>query len=196
MSGANQTIKIIQSQVLSDDWYSLKKYTVDYQRRDGRWQRITREVYDKGDGAALLLYNALNQTVILTRQLRLPAYIQGENGFLIEVAAGLLEGEDPEQRIKMEAEEETGFRIAKVTKLFSAWMSPGAVTEKLHFFTAEYLPQDKVDAGGGLEEEGEDLEVLEMPFKQALAAISSGEICDGKTIMLLHYAALHRLLIP
>ena len=186
---------IIQEQILSDDWYSLKKYTVDYQRADGSHQTYHREVYDKGDGVTVLLYNRKQQSIILTRQFRLPLKVRGESGLLIETAAGLLEGEDPITRIHAEIEEETGYRIQHVTKIFDAWMSPGAVTEKLHFFTAEYSSDDRIHSGGGLYEEGEDIEVLELSFQQAITMMNSGEINDAKTIMLLQYALINQLLV-
>lgn len=194
MQSHNDRVRIVSVQTLSDDWYLLKKYTFDFQRHDGSWQRMSREAYDHGDGAALLLYNRQKKTVILTRQFRLPAFVNGGDGMLIEVAAGLLEGEHPEQRISKEAEEETGFRVSHVQKVFEAWMSPGSVTEKLHLFIAEYQPEDRIAPGGGLEEEGEDLEVLEMTFSDALLAMNSGQINDAKTIMLLQYAALNQLM--
>lgn len=184
---------IIKEQILSDDWYSLKKYTVDYQRADGSHQTYCREVYNKGDGVTVFLFNRTHQSIILTRQFRLPLMIQGESGLLIETAAGLLEGEDPITRIRAEIEEETGYRIEQVQKIFDAWMSPGAVTEKLHFFTAEYSHHDRVHSGGGLHEEGEDIEVLELPFQQALTMLQRGEINDAKTIMLLQHAVINNL---
>lgn len=193
MESEKNRIRNIRHTTLSDDWYLLRKYTVDYQRQQGSWQNLTREVYDKGDGVTLLLYNLEQRSVILTRQFRLPTYVKGDSGFLIEAAAGLLEGMDPLTRIRMEAEEETGYRIDQVEKIYEAWMSPGAVTEKVHFFIGEYRQENKVSDGGGLAEEGEDIKVLEMPFKQALAAIQTGEICDAKTIMLLHYMALYKM---
>lgn len=182
-------IRIIKTDTLSDDWYVLKKYTFELQRQNGEWQRQSREVYDRGNGATILLYNRERRTVILTRQFRFPTYMNGYPGYLIETAAGLLDNMDAESRIKAEAEEETGFRLANVQKVLEAFMSPGSVTEKLHFFIAEYTARDKVSTGGGLAAEGEDIEVLEMAFDEALAAIDSGAIVDGKTIMLLYYMA-------
>ena len=186
-------VKIVSEQVLSDDWYLLKKYTFDFQRNDGSWQRQSREAYDRGNGAALLLYNLQQRSVVLTRQFRLPVYVSGSahDGMLIEAAAGLLDNASPEHRIRHEAEEETGYRVDAVTPIFQAYMSPGSVTEKLHFFVAHYDAASKVASGGGLEGEGEDIEVLELPFDQALAMLRTGEIADAKTIMLLQYAALH-----
>lgn len=195
MSRSPRSVSIINEHTLSDDWYSLKKYTVDYQRADGSHQTYCREVYDKGDGVTVFLYHRAQQTIILTRQFRLPLKIQGESGLLIETAAGLLEGEDPITRIRAEIEEETGYRIQQVTKVFDAWMSPGAVTEKLHFFIAEYSHKDCIHSGGGIYEEGEDIEVLELPFQQAVEMMQRGEINDAKTIMLLQYAIINKLLV-
>ena len=189
MHEKNAKIRIIKTDTLSDDWYVLKKYTFELQRQNGEWQRQSREVYDRGNGATILLYNRERRTVILTRQFRFPTYMNGYPGYLIETAAGLLDNMDAESRIKAEAEEETGFRLANVQKVLEAFMSPGSVTEKLHFFIAEYTARDKVSTGGGLAAEGEDIEVLEMTFNEALAAIDSGAIVDGKTIMLLYYVA-------
>ncbi|WP_249023270.1 MULTISPECIES: GDP-mannose pyrophosphatase [Kluyvera] len=189
MHEKNAKIRIIKTDTLSDDWYVLKKYTFELQRQNGEWQRQSREVYDRGNGATILLYNRERRTVILTRQFRFPTYMNGYPGYLIETAAGLLDNMDAESRIKAEAEEETGFRLANVQKVLEAFMSPGSVTEKLHFFIAEYSARDKVSTGGGLAAEGEDIEVLEMTFNEALAAIDSGAIVDGKTIMLLYYVA-------
>lgn len=187
-------IRIIESKILSDDWYSLKKYTFELQRQNGEWQRQNREVYDRGNGATILLYNRERKTVILTRQFRFPVFMNGHDGYLIEAAAGLLDNMDPESRIKAEAEEETGFQVSHVEKVFEAYMSPGSVTEKLYFYIAEYVAGDKVGAGGGIEAEGEDIEVLEMPLEAALAAVESGLIVDGKTIMLLYHVALKGIL--
>ncbi|SEQ98086.1 nudix-type nucleoside diphosphatase, YffH/AdpP family [Rosenbergiella nectarea] len=194
MSTTPRSITIINEQILSDDWYSLKKYTVDYQRIDGSQQTFSREVYNKGDGVTVFLYNRAQQSIILTRQFRLPLKIQGDSGVLIETAAGLLEGEDPITRIRAEIEEETGYRIQQVSKIFDAWMSPGAVTEKLHFFIAEYTPHDRINSGGGIFEEGEDIEVLELSFEQAVTMMQQGEINDAKTIMLLQYAIINKVL--
>ncbi|WP_053146334.1 GDP-mannose pyrophosphatase [Erwinia billingiae] len=187
-------VRIVDEKILSDDWYSLKKYTFDIQRRNGDWQQQTREVYDRGNGATVLLYNRERGTVILTRQFRFPVFMNGHEGYLIEAAAGLLDNMDPERRIKAEAEEETGFKISTVQKVFEAYMSPGSVTEKLYFYIAEYDAGDKTSAGGGIEAEGEDIEVLEMPLKDALAAVENGLIVDGKTIMLLYHVALKVIL--
>ncbi|MEX3777635.1 NUDIX domain-containing protein [Pseudomonas sp. MYb118] len=193
MPNTAERVNIIESQVLSHDWYLLKKITFDYLRNNGDWQRQTREVYDRGNGAAILLYNRARRSVILTRQFRLPVFVNGHDGLLIEVAAGLLDGAAPEVRIREEAQEETGYRVHHVQKVFEAYMSPGSVTEKLHFFIAEYDAAAKVGEGGGLEEETEELEVLEWSFDDALQAFERGEICDAKTIMLLQYAAMKKL---
>lgn len=186
-----ERVRIVDVQVLSDDWYVLKKTTFDYLRGDNVWQRQSRETYDRGNGAAVLLYNLAQKTVVLTRQFRLPVFVNGHDGMLIEAPAGLLDASSPEQRIRQEAEEETGFRVHRVRPIFEAYMSPGSVTEKLYFFVAEYDAASKVASGGGVEAEGEDIEVLELPIVHALDRIASGEIQDGKTIMLLQYAALH-----
>jgi len=186
-------IRIHQVETLSDDWFLLKKTTFDYRRNDGSWQRQTRETYDRGHGATILLYNRVQRTVLLVRQFRFPTYGNGHDGFLIETAAGLLDQASPEQRIKAEVEEETGYRVGEVRKVFEAFMSPGSVTERLYFFVGEYDSGSRVGAGGGLAEEGEDIEVLELPFERAMQMIADGEIADGKTIMLLQYAALHLL---
>jgi len=187
-------VRILDSKTLSDDWYTLKKYTFDVRRRNGEWQRQNREAYDRGNGATILLYNREKRTVILTRQFRFPVYINDHDGYLIESAAGLLDNMAPEKRIKAEAEEETGYQIDQVEKVFEAFMSPGSVTEKLYFYIAEYHPGDRTSEGGGIEAEGEDIEVLEWPIEQALQAIDDGLIVDGKTIMLLYHVALKRIL--
>jgi GDP-mannose pyrophosphatase NudK len=187
-------VKIRQAQVLSDDWYILKKTTFDLQRRDGSWQTISRETYDRGNGATILLYNRQRKTVLLTRQFRFPAYVNGSaDGMLIEACAGLLENEHAEDAIRRESEEETGYRLGSVAKLFEAYMSPGSVTEKLHFFTAEYDASSKKTEGGGDASHGEEIEVLEIELDAALQMIEVGEIQDGKTIMLLQHAKLKRL---
>ena len=186
-------IRIHKVETLSDDWFVLKKTTFDYRRSDGTWQRQSRETYDRGHGATILLYNRDRRTVVLVRQFRFPAYVEGHPGFLIEAPAGLLDQATPEVRIKAEVEEETGYRVGEVHKVFEAFMSPGSVTERLHFFVAEYDPASRPGAGGGVAEEGEDIEVMELTMEQAMAMMASGEIADGKTIMLLQYAALHLL---
>ena len=184
-------MKLLDVQVLSDNWYVLRKVTCSLRRRDGQWQTMSREAYDRGNGAALLLFDPRRSTVVLTRQFRLPAFLNGcADGLLIETCAGLLDGDDPETCIRREAEEETGYRVRQPRKVFEAYMSPGSVTEKLHLFVAEYEPGDRIRSGGGLEGEGEDIEVIEMPLADALAGIANGTIQDGKTIMLLQHVAL------
>ena len=184
-------VKVQDVTLLSDSWYVLKKTTFDYLRSDGNWQRQSRETYDRGNGAVLLLFNAERNTVVLIRQFRFPTFVNGNaDGMLIEACAGQLDGDDPETCIRREAMEETGFRIRNPRKLFEAYMSPGSVTEKLHFFAAEYEAADRVAQGGGHEHEGEDIEVLEMTLPEALEQIKTGAIQDGKTIMLLQHAAL------
>jgi nudix-type nucleoside diphosphatase (YffH/AdpP family) len=184
-------VRVKNVEVLSDDYYLLNKTTFEYRRANGEWQTQTRESYDRGNCATVLPYNLVQRTVILVRQFRYPVYINGYDDLLIEAAAGVLDGETPEVRIRAEAEEETGFRLGAIRKIFEAFSSPGSVTEKLHFFVAEYDPAMRVGGGGGLADEGEDIEVLELPIDQALAMISDGRIVDAKTIMLLQYAALH-----
>lgn len=188
---ANPSIRVKEVKLLSDSWYVLKKTTFERLRSDGSWQEVTRETYDRGNGATILLYNRERRTVILTRQFRYPAYVNGHSGMLIETAAGLLDEASPEDRIKAEVEEETGFLVSDVRRVFEAFMSPGSVTERLYFFVAEYDPGSKAGAGGGNLAEGEDIEVLELPIEEALTGIASGVIQDGKTIMLLQYAQLH-----
>jgi len=177
--------------MLSDDWYVLKKTTFDLLRSDGTWQRQSRETYDRGNGATILLYNLERRTVVLTRQFRFPAFVNGHSGMLIEAAAGLLDKASPEERIRAEVEEDTGYRVDHVRKVFEAFMSPGSVTEKLYFFVAEYDAGDKAALGGGNRAEGEDIEVLELSIDDAVRAIESGEIADGKTIMLLQHAYIY-----
>lgn len=187
----NNRIKIQKTEVLSDNWYVLNKVTFDYQKKDGSWETQIREAYDRGNGAVILLYNRDRKTVILTRQFRLPTYINGnETGMLIEACAGLLDQDNPEACIRKETEEETGYRIGKVDKVFESYMSPGAVTEMLHFFVGEYHKDMKVSEGGGAVGEQEDIEVLELNFNKAFGMITSGEIKDAKTIMLLQYAKI------
>jgi nudix-type nucleoside diphosphatase (YffH/AdpP family) len=191
----NDRIKIRDTEILADDWFVLRKVTFDYMKKDGSWQTQSREAYDRGNGATILLYNQLSSTVILTRQFRLPSYINGnETGMLIEACAGLLDKDNAEECIKREVEEETGYKISDVRKIFEAYMSPGSVTEILYFFVAAYTKQMKLNEGGGLEADEEDIEVLEIPFSEAIAMMDNNQIKDGKTIMLLQYAKLHNLL--
>lgn len=191
----NPKIKITATELLSDNWYRLNKITYEYQKPNGESETQIREAYDRGNGATILLYHPQNRTVILTRQFRLPTYVNGnESGMMIEACAGLLDKDNPEDCIRKEAEEETGYKIKKVEKIFEAYMSPGSVTEILYFFVAEYDQDMKVGEGGGLDEEQENIEVLELKFEEALRMVANGEINDAKTIMLLQYAQIHGLL--
>jgi nudix-type nucleoside diphosphatase (YffH/AdpP family) len=184
-------IRVKNVRVLSENHYTLKSATFEWRRASGEWQTQTREILDRGNGAALLPYHLAQRTVILVRQFRYPAYVNGYDDLLIEAVAGLLDNESPEVRIRAEAEEEIGYRLGEVRKIFEAFMSPGAVTEKLHFFVAEYEPAMRIGSGGGIASEGEEIEVLELPIDQALTMIGDGRIVDAKTIMLLQYAALN-----
>lgn len=185
----NPKIEITKTELLSDNWYLLNKVTYNFTPENGEPEVQRREVYDRGNGAAILLYNKEKQTVILTRQFRLPTFLNGnESGMMIEVCAGLLDEKNPEDCIKRETEEETGYRIHEVKKVFEAYMSPGAVTEILYFFTAEYQPEMKVSDGGGVATEHEYIEVMELPFEQAMTMVYNGKIKDAKTIMLLLHA--------
>ena len=191
---ASERVRIKQVRTLSDDWYILKKTTFDFLRSDGTWQTQNRETYDRGNGATILLYNRNKKTVVLIRQFRFPAYVNGLNdGMLIESCGGLLDKSDPEECIKKEAQEEAGFVVRNARKVFEAYMSPGSVTEKLYFFVAEYEPGHRTSVGGGDVTEGEDIEVLEITLDNAMEMIGRGEIQDGKTIMLLQYAKLSGL---
>jgi nudix-type nucleoside diphosphatase (YffH/AdpP family) len=183
-------VRIHETRLLSDNWYVLKTTRFDWKRRDGVWQTQNREHYDRGNGAVLLPYNPAAGTVLLVRQFRLPAYLNGYDDLLIEAAAGLLDDAEPEVRIRAEVEEELGYRLGAVRKVFEAFMSPGSVTEILHFFVAEYDPSMKIGDGGGHPDEGEDIEVLEPTLDEALAMIADGRIRDAKTIMLLQHLAL------
>lgn len=189
----NERVKILKREILSDNWYTLRKITYDFQRKDGKWVTQNREAYDRGNGSTILLYNKEKKTVILTRQFRLPTFINGnESGMLIETCAGLLDKDNAEDCIRRETEEETGYKISSVKKIFEAYMSPGSVTEVLFFFIAEYSKNMKINEGGGVDLH-EDIEVLEMDFETAYRQIETGEIKDGKTIMLLQYAKLNGL---
>lgn len=190
----NPKIKIQKTELLSDNWYILNKVTFDYQKKDNSWITQKREVYDRGNGAAILLYNTTKKTVILTRQFRLPTYLNGnETGMMIEVCAGLLDEDNPEQCIIRETEEETGYRLTEVNKVMETYMSPGAVTEILYLFVGAYDESMKVSDGGGVEHEEENIDVLEMSYGEAYAMIESGQITDAKTIMLLQYAKIKNL---
>lgn len=188
-------IKVLDTTILSDNWYTLKKITFEKTLNGGQPIRQDREVYDRGNGATILLYNKTQRTIVLTRQFRLPTYVNGNaTGLLIESCAGLLDQDNPEECIRRETEEETGYKISAVKKVFEAYMSPGSVTEILYFFIAEYTREMKVSEGGGLDHENEDIEVLELPFEKALTMMAAGEIRDGKTMLLLQYAKLNNLL--
>lgn len=188
-------VRMISSELLSDNWGEVKKSTFELQRRDGSWQRQVRETYDCGHGAAVLLYNLEQRTVILTRQFRFPAWFNGdENPWLVEVPAGKLDGDDPLTCARKEAEEEAGYRVHDLTQVAVIYASPGSVTEKLWLFVGRYDRSSRVSPGGGLAHEGEDIETLELPFAEALAMLDRGDITDAKTILLLQHAALRGLL--
>ncbi|HWM86030.1 MAG TPA: NUDIX domain-containing protein [Kofleriaceae bacterium] len=189
----SERIRIRSVEVLSDDWATLKKTVFEYRRRDGTWETHVRQTYDRGNGAVILPYDPARRTVLLVRQFRLPAYVNGHPEPLVEACAGLLDSEDPLACIVREAEEELGYRLREPERIFEAFMSPGSVTERLVFFVARYQPADRISDGGGDAGEGEDIEVLELPLDQAVAMIGSGEILDGKTIMLLQHLALRGL---
>ncbi|PRY34132.1 nudix-type nucleoside diphosphatase (YffH/AdpP family) [Spirosoma oryzae] len=186
-------VNITENKLLSDNWYVLRRYTYDYLGRDGQWTTQQREAYDRGNGATILLHNPQTGTVILTRQFRLPTYVNGNpSGMLIEACAGLLDDDHPDDAIRRETEEETGFRIRSVEKIMEAYMSPGSVTEKLFFYLAEYSADTERLLGGGVDDE--EIDILEMPLTQAMTLVRTGEIMDGKTIMLLQYLQLRQLM--
>ena len=186
----NANVVVRDVTLLSANWYVLRSTTFDYRHRSGRWSTERRETYDRGDGANILLYDPENERVILTRQFRFPAYVNGHpDGNLLETAAGLLDDDAPEEAIRREAIEETGHEVGAVEHVFDVFMSPGSVTEKLHFYAAPYSSATRAGDGGGLADEGEDIEVVELPFREAIAAIGT-DIVDAKTIMLLQWAAL------
>jgi GDP-mannose pyrophosphatase NudK len=188
-------IKNITEKILSKDWSVLKKVTYDYLKADGHWESQTREVYDRGDGVTILLYNKTRGTIILTKQLRFPTFVNGNaEGFLIETCAGKLDDESPEECAKREAEEETGYKIVDIKKAFELYMSPGSVTEKIYFFTASYEASMRVNEGGGLASEQENIEVLEIPFTEAVQMLNDHKIKDGKTVILLQFALIQGLL--
>lgn len=190
----NDRVRSLRKQLLSDNWYRLEKVTYDFRLNNGEWETHSREAYDRGNGATILLYNKQRKTVILTRQFRLPTYLNGNKaGFLIEACAGLLDNDNPEDCIRKEAEEETGYKVNSAEKVFEAYMSPGSVTEILYFFIAEYSEAMKIGSGGGLVNEQENIEVMEIPFNAAYEMIGTGEIKDGKTIMLLQYLRLRNI---
>lgn len=191
----NPGIKITETEILSQNWYVLRKITYQYQKADGSWETQVREAYDRGNGAAILLYNREQRSVVLTRQFRMPTYVNGnDSGMMIEVCAGLLDEDQPEDCIRKETREETGYHISNVKKVFEAYMSPGSVTEVLYFFIAEYTSEMKLEDGGGIAAEQENIEVLELDFDEACRMMETGEINDAKTIMLLQYAQIHQLL--
>jgi nudix-type nucleoside diphosphatase (YffH/AdpP family) len=185
-------IRIRSVEVLSDEWAVLKKTVFDYRRSDGTWETQTRQTYDRGDGAVILPYDRERQTVLMVRQFRYPAYVTGHPEPLIEACAGLLDEDDPETCIRREAEEELGYRLRDVRRLYAPYMSPGSVTERLWFFVADYRPADRISEGGGSADEGEDIEVMEVTLDKSLAMIESGDIIDAKTIMLVQHLALER----
>ncbi|RBY79757.1 GDP-mannose pyrophosphatase [Blastococcus sp. TF02A-26] len=187
----NPDVVVRDVELLASGWHVLRRTTFDQRHRDGRWTTEQRETYDRGNGAALLPYDTARRTVLLTRQFCYPVYVNGHpDGLLVETAAGLLDDQDPESAMRREAEEELGVVVGPLTRVFDVWMSPGSVTERLHFFAAPYTPADRVSAGGGLVEEGEDIEVLELDVDEALAMVDDGRIADAKTVMLLQWAVL------
>ncbi|WJY01877.1 NUDIX domain-containing protein [Curtobacterium sp. 458] len=189
----NPDVVVHDVEVVSNGWHVLRRTTLDVRRRDGRWDRQQRETYDRGNGATVLPHDPERDTVLLTRQFRWPAYVNGHpDGMLVEAAAGLLDEDDPETAVRREAAEELGIRLGVLTKVFDAFMSPGSVTERVHGYVGAYTPADRVEDGGGIEDEGEDIDVLELPVREALAMVDDGRISDGKTIMLLQWLALHR----
>ncbi|MET9111900.1 NUDIX domain-containing protein [Streptomyces zhihengii] len=193
----NPGVVVRDVELTSRGWHVLRRTTFDYRRRDGRWETQQRETYDRGDGAVVLPYDTARERVLLTRQFRYPAYVNGHpDGMLVEAAAGLLDADDPEAAVRRESAEELGVTLGPLTRVLAAYMSPGSVTERLHFFAGPYTPADRTGAGGGLEEDGEDIEVLEVPFSEALAMTRDGRIADGKTVLLLQWAALEGPFAP
>ncbi|MER6677461.1 NUDIX domain-containing protein [Streptomyces sp. NPDC000983] len=187
----NPGVRVRDVELTSQGWHVLRRTTFDYRRRDGSWETQQRETYDRGDGVVVLPYDTERGRVLLTRQFRYPAYVNDHpDGMLVEAAAGLLDADDPAAAVRRESAEELGVTLGPLTHVLDAYMSPGSVTERLHFFAAPYTPADRTGAGGGLEEDGEDIEVLELPFTEALAMTRDGRITDGKTILLLQWAAL------
>jgi len=189
----NPDVIVRAVELTSQGWHVLRRTTYDYRRRDGSWTTENRETYDRGNGATILLFDPARRTVLLTRQFRFPVYVNGHpDGMLIETAAGLLDDDDPETAIRREAEEELGVSVGRLTHVFDVFMSPGSVTERVHFYAAPYTPADRSGPGGGLAADGEDIEILELDFAEALGMIGDGRIADAKTIMLLQWAALNR----
>ncbi len=189
--GLKDRLKIKNETVLSNNWAVLKTTTLDYRRNDGTWQEQKRETYDRGHGATVLLYNVAQRSLILVKQFRYPCFVAGYDDLMIETPAGKLDDLSPEDCIRAESEQETGYRVRQPRQIFEAYMSPGSVTERIHFFVAEYDAQDRIAKGGGHEDEGEDIETLEVTIDEALAMVADGRIIDGKTIMLIQHAALH-----
>ncbi len=187
----SERVRDVRRELLSDGWARLEQVSFDYQRGDGSWQKHQREIYHRGHGAAVLLYNLAMRKLVLTRQFRFPAWDCGDDGFLLEVPAGIIESENAEQTIRKETQEETGFVIDQPRFLFKAYATPGSVTEQLHYYCAEYMPDKRVGHGGGLADEGEDIEVLEVELDEAVRWIEQGLIVDAKTIILIQYAQLH-----
>ncbi len=186
-------VRIVKAEVLADDWARLTKYTIDYRRRDGRRETLLRQVYDRGDGVAVLPYDPDRGTVLLVNQFRIPVYLHGTSGWLIETCAGRLDDDDPEAGIRQEIREELGYEMKALTRVLDVYVSPGSVSERLALFVGRYSPADRVSSGGGAEDEGEDIEVLELPLDQALAMVATGEIADAKTVILLQHLKLHGL---
>jgi nudix-type nucleoside diphosphatase (YffH/AdpP family) len=187
----NPDVVVRDVELLASGWHVLRRTTLERRRRDGQWVTEQRETYDRGNGATLLLHDVARRTVLLTRQFRFPVYVNGHpDGLLVEAAAGLLDDEAPEAAVRREVEEELGVRVGEVEHVFDLWMSPGSVTERLYFYAAPYTPADRTGDGGGVEEEGEDIEAVELPFDEALAMVDDGRIADAKTVLLLQWAAL------
>jgi nudix-type nucleoside diphosphatase (YffH/AdpP family) len=187
----NPNVIVRNVEVTSDGWHVLRRTTFDYRRSDGRWETQQRETYDRGNGAAILLYDRDRETVLLTRQFRFPAYVNGHSdGMLLETAAGLLDDSDPETAVRRETAEELGVLLGEIEHVFDVYMSPGSVTERLHFYVAAYTPDNRLGPGGGLAEDGEDIQAVELPYIEALEQVAAGQIVDGKTIMLLYWAAV------
>ncbi len=193
MTKKENEIRNLSAEVLSDDWSVLTKYTFELKRRDGSWEQQVRQTYDRGHAAVILPYDPRRGTVLLVQQFRMPVFLQGHREPLIEACAGLLDDNDPETCIRLETEQELGYRLGEVRKVYDVYMSPGSVTEKLSFFVAEYSPDDRVSEGGGDKHEGEDIEVLEMPLSEAMALVENGGIIDAKTVMLIQHALLKGL---